>query len=393
MSLRKTIFAADERAEFETAPSGEMRRVLGRAASQLPAEAKLPLVSVIVTAYNYEQFVQRTLESVAAQSYGNFECIVVDDCSTDGTLGEIEEFLAERRDARFRLLHNQVNRGQLGAQIAGFRECSGTFVVFLDADDLLFRDCLETHVTAHLQCEPIPAMTCLDSATINRDGELLSAHHREIRPRLWEWFRPRASQAAIEISGEPVECRIIPPSVANGIVLRDQYFWTTQSFMMFRGDFLKLVLPANTDQFRVCSDYYLVCMAHAFNTTVLVHRCGGAYRVHGGNQFTHALLVSADQHSGDMRRFEWQPAELAALAAPLIGGQFERFASVFGEICAARALVGLPRKLRPAVLGLLRQRLRLRKAVFFLAVAYASRWVARLRGYWMTFLRIIWSGN
>jgi glycosyltransferase involved in cell wall biosynthesis len=376
----------------ETASSAHVDRVLGRPFRQAPAEVHLPLVSVIVTAYNYERFVRRTLESIAAQNYENFECVIVDDGSTDGTLGEVEGFLADRRDARFRLLRNDSNRGQLGAQIAGFQACHGAFTVFVDADDLLFPDCLETQVAAHLHCEPIAAMTCLDSATIDEDGALLSAHHREIRLRLWQFFRPRASQKTVEILGESLECRIIPPSVANMIVLRDQYFWTTQSFMMFRSDFLKLVLPEKTDRFRICSDYYLVRMAHAFNSTILVHRCCGAYRVHGANHYAQPLLISADQESGNPARFAWQADEAAALALQVITGRLERFAAAFGEFRTVRALIGLPRKVRPPVFRLLRRRVKFREALIVFAVAWVSRRVGRLRVSWGTFVRVIWSG-
>jgi len=378
--------------DIETTPSAKLDRLLGQLAREVPAEIHPPLVSVVVTAYNYERFVRRTLESVAGQNYENFECVIVDDCSTDGTVAEIEGFLADQRDARFRLLRSDVNRGQLGAQIVGFHACHGTFVSFVDADDVLFPDCLETHLAVHLNCEPIAAMTCLDSATIDETGTLLAAHHREIRPRLWPWFRPHMHERSIDARGERLACLVVPPSIANTIVLREQYFWTTQSFMMFRYDFLKLVLPDATERFRICSDYYLVRMAHAFNTTILVLRPGGAYRVHGANHFSSHVLVSSDQESGDPVRFTWQAHELAALAAPVIADRFEDFASVFGEFHVARALVGLPRKVRPGVFRLIRRRIDFKQAALLLAMAWASRLTARVRQSWRTFTRIVWAG-
>ena len=64
-------------------------------ASGTSAGLKLPLVSVIVTAHNYAAYVAECLASVRAQSYSNFECLVVDDASTDQTLDVVERTLAE----------------------------------------------------------------------------------------------------------------------------------------------------------------------------------------------------------------------------------------------------------------------------------------------------------
>jgi glycosyltransferase involved in cell wall biosynthesis len=353
---------------------------------------RMPLVSVIVTAYNCERYVLKTLESVAEQNYGKLECFIVEDCSTDGTLPVIEEFLAERRDPRFKLLRHEQNQGQMSAQITGFRVCNGEFVVFLDSDDLLFPDSLEAHLSVHLGCEPVAALTCFDAAMIDGNDVLLSAHHREIRPDRWEFFRPHATRKSIQVLGKEVDCRIIPPAPANRVVLRDQYFWTTQSFMMFRRDFLDVVMPEKTEYFRICADYYILCMAHAFNTTILVNSCGGAYRVHGSNGFTQSRLVSADQESGDPRRFRWQPQHGAALAATIMEERFELFGITFGDFRVARALLSLPGRIRPSVFRLLQKRMPSAHAAFCLAVAVVSARIARLRIAFGTCRRIFWNG-
>src|SRR5215469_14155486 len=97
-----------------------------------------PLVSVVITTYNYGSFVADCLRSVQAQSYDRFECIVVDDCSIDDTPAVVAALLDELKDSRLRYVRLPRNVGQLGAQIAGFRQSCGEFVVFLDADDFLF---------------------------------------------------------------------------------------------------------------------------------------------------------------------------------------------------------------------------------------------------------------
>jgi GT2 family glycosyltransferase len=91
-----------------------------------------PAVSVVVTSYNYGRFVGAALESVRAQTAGDFECIVVDDGSTDNSIAVVETFLSDRR---FRLVRQQ-NRGVSRARNVGIDSAAAPFIAFLDADDL-----------------------------------------------------------------------------------------------------------------------------------------------------------------------------------------------------------------------------------------------------------------
>jgi glycosyltransferase involved in cell wall biosynthesis len=91
-----------------------------------------PAVSVIVTSFNYGRYVGAALESVRAQTMTDFECIVIDDGSTDNSIAVIETFL---RDPRFRLIRQQ-NRGVSHARNVGIDQAKSPFIAFLDADDL-----------------------------------------------------------------------------------------------------------------------------------------------------------------------------------------------------------------------------------------------------------------
>ena len=93
-----------------------------------------PLVSVIVPTYNYGRFIGQTLDSLRAQTYPEWECVVVDDGSTDDT-GEVVA-RASARDARVRYLR-QANQRQAVAKNTGLADARGRYVQFLDADDLL----------------------------------------------------------------------------------------------------------------------------------------------------------------------------------------------------------------------------------------------------------------
>lgn len=103
----------------------------------------LPLVSIIVPVFNYEQFIGETLENVLRQSYQNWECIVVDDGSTDGTRELVKEYV--EKDQRFRYLF-QRNSGPALAKNMGLSRASGKFVQFWDSDDLLETRKIETQV-------------------------------------------------------------------------------------------------------------------------------------------------------------------------------------------------------------------------------------------------------
>ena len=92
----------------------------------------MPKVSVVVPAYNVARYVGECLASVRAQTLADWECIVVDDGSTDGTA----QCVRAERDTRVRLI-DQPNQGVSSARNAGLRAASGEYVLFLDADDRL----------------------------------------------------------------------------------------------------------------------------------------------------------------------------------------------------------------------------------------------------------------
>lgn len=98
-------------------------------------------VSVIIPVYNGEAFLAEAVGSVQAQTVSDWEMIVVDDGSTDGSAA-VAERLA-RRDVRIRLVR-QTNAGVSAARNAGFAVATGEQVAFLDVDDLWEREALET---------------------------------------------------------------------------------------------------------------------------------------------------------------------------------------------------------------------------------------------------------
>lgn len=116
----------------------------------------MPRVSVVVPLYNKGPYVRRALDSVAAQSFPDFEAIVVDDGSTDGG----DRVAAGYPDSRFRVA-GQPNRGPGAARNRGIAEAQGDLIAFLDADDEWLPDYLEQAVAFLGNAGPhVASLTC-----------------------------------------------------------------------------------------------------------------------------------------------------------------------------------------------------------------------------------------
>lgn len=90
------------------------------------------LVSIIMPAYNSVRYIGEAIESVIAQTYKNWEMIIVDDCSTDGTRRTVQKYL---KDTRIQYVCLTVNSGGARARNHALRIAKGQFIAFLDADD------------------------------------------------------------------------------------------------------------------------------------------------------------------------------------------------------------------------------------------------------------------
>lgn len=111
------------------------------------------LVSIIVPCYNQAQYLPETLDSVLAQTYHNWECVIVNDGSSDNMEDVAEKYCF--RDARFKYL-KQENQGPSVARNNGIRQSSGKYILPLDGDDLIAPTYLEKavgYLEAHRECK------------------------------------------------------------------------------------------------------------------------------------------------------------------------------------------------------------------------------------------------
>jgi glycosyltransferase involved in cell wall biosynthesis len=102
----------------------------------------MPQVSIIIPAYNSEQTILTTLNSIATQTISDFECIIVNDSSKDNTEKIVKQFCSN--DSRFKLIDNTRSKGAQGARNTGVLSSSGKWLVFFDSDDIMEPDFLET---------------------------------------------------------------------------------------------------------------------------------------------------------------------------------------------------------------------------------------------------------
>src|SRR5215218_6053100 len=133
-------------------------------------------VSVVIPCYNQAPFLGEAVQSVLSQGYTDFEIIVVDDGSKDGTEEVASGYAKE--DSRVRLIR-QENRGLAGARNRGLAEAGGEYVVFLDSDDRLIGEALEVGVR-ELEAHPGCAFVSGICRKITADGSIV---------RGWEQFR------------------------------------------------------------------------------------------------------------------------------------------------------------------------------------------------------------
>ena len=101
---------------------------------------KAGLISIIIPTFNRAELLRETLDSIVNQSYKNWECLVIDDHSTDHTLETIQAF--ELLDSRFKSLKNINKKGAPGARNTGIKHAIGEYIYFFDSDNLMLPNTL-----------------------------------------------------------------------------------------------------------------------------------------------------------------------------------------------------------------------------------------------------------
>lgn len=121
------------------------------------------MISIIMSCYNSEKTVARAIQSVLNQTYQDFELVIVNDCSTDNS----EQIIKQFNDPRIKLINHSENKGAGLARRTAISNMSGEYMTFLDSDDYLKEDCLETLINNMGDCDIVsPGYVCVDGDNV-----------------------------------------------------------------------------------------------------------------------------------------------------------------------------------------------------------------------------------
>jgi teichuronic acid biosynthesis glycosyltransferase TuaG len=108
-------------------------------------DKKSELVSIITPTFNSEKFLVNTIESIRNQSYQNWELLITDDCSSDGTINIIEHYI--KIDSRIKLFNLKFNSGSGIARNKSIENAKGRYIAFCDSDDIWYSNKLREQVS------------------------------------------------------------------------------------------------------------------------------------------------------------------------------------------------------------------------------------------------------
>ena len=210
-------------------------------------------ISVIMAVYNGGKYLKEAIASVFDQKYKNFEFIIVDDASTDGTQDIIQAYLIRHADQMI-AIRNTTNIGQGPSFNRAVQKAKGEVVCFLDADDLWFKDKL---LNVNHVCSGATQYAFLQhNLYLLCDSKITK---QKFTHTLITGDCLRYSQ----------KTNIIPIFIPT-------------SGLTFRTDIIRRVLPI-PDTFITCADGYLTRTCCCFGDVLATPECWGAYRIHADN--------------------------------------------------------------------------------------------------------------
>lgn len=144
-----------------------------------------PKVSVIMPVYNAEQFLPQAIESILTQTFTDFEFIIIDDGSTDGTRTTLEDYAS--RDLRISVLRQSPNQGIVAALNRGIKEAKADLIAIMHADDVSLPERLERQVK-YLDYHPEVGLLGTAAEAISEDNKFLYDINVYTSPHIIHWF-------------------------------------------------------------------------------------------------------------------------------------------------------------------------------------------------------------
>ena len=239
---------------------------------------KLPLVTFVVTSYTYEKYILKTLESIKAQTYKNFEIIVVDDCSSDNSCEIIEDFISDNQDLKITLIKNETNQGQLASMIRGLENAKGQFISFIDSDDILLPEYAQSHIRVHM--ETSAAFTSCQIVEIGENDEVHTLNSNAC---------PHCDNLDSLFASEKINFKLLKHKRFGG------WYWSPNSSAMFRKASIELICNyKNTHKWKICPDKFLFNFANLIGGSAIIFKPLIGYRRHKNNA-GNCSLVTGDK--------------------------------------------------------------------------------------------------
>jgi len=246
-----------------------------------------PLVSIIVLNYNYGRFLRDAIESVRRQTYPHLECIVVDDASTDDSLSVLEGLKAGWPSLQ--VLALGVNSGQSAAALEGLARATGDYILFLDADDILFPACVASHLAVHMSSRRPVGFSCCDAVQILGERMVIARNGNISRSfrSLPEEPDLVSESALIQLAEHGIHLPTITADQLRSIEQRNMDWpWSTTSCMFFRREALELIRgAAGLRQLRIATDNFLAHAVNLLSGSIILDASLVGYRLHGQNGF------------------------------------------------------------------------------------------------------------
>lgn len=219
--------------------------------------------SIVITNYNYGRFLADCIDSALGQTVNEVEVIIVDDGSTDES-HEILKAYSETCQIVF-----QEQAGQAAAMKAGFQLCRGEYVLFLDADDLLYPNAMS--VVRESIGTDLVAKVHFAMDVINRGGEVIGQ-------------LPEPNQ------------RLSSGDLTDELLATGTYVFTPCSGNVYARSVLERIMPEwDTESYRICADLYLLVRCIRYGEVYSVEEPLGAYRLHGDNAHGTTSILEFDR--------------------------------------------------------------------------------------------------
>ncbi len=214
----------------------------------------MPLISVVIPAYNAEATIASTLESVLAQDYENVEVIVVNDASTDRT-SEISRHMFASGGRNGRVIDHEKNKGVCGARNTGFHAAQGHYIIFMDHDDLA-----DVAWLSSLYALLVASEADIAFCGFRTKNEITGA----------ETLRPTPLEPGKSVPADVLAEMFVFGRIYPGI-------WT----MLFKSDFLREMRLSFTEGCKLGEDLEFIAKALSRSRrTVFSRNCLYTYRIH-----------------------------------------------------------------------------------------------------------------